>query len=106
MNRVELYQQKPKPTPRKGLLLFLMTCMILAAGLTILGYYYQNSIKIDAPSEELGEKVVIDLPNGHKVYTYENLIVEKDGKMYYKGDLNTMDLTGGTISYENWKDTK
>ncbi len=66
-------------------------------------YYYQTTIRIDAPEEKLGDKVVIQLPNGQEVYTYENLIVEKNGKMYYKGEQNTMDLTGGTVRYENWQ---
>jgi hypothetical protein len=32
-----------------------------------------------------------------------NLIFEKDGKTYYKGERNTIDLTGGTVTYENWE---
>jgi hypothetical protein len=53
--------------------------------------------------ENPGPKVVIHLPNGQKVYTYENLIFEKEGKTYYKGERNTIDLTGGTVDYEEWK---
>ncbi len=104
MTRIELYHQKPKHSPWKGLFPFIVLSMILTAGLFIGWYYYQNTIKIEAPSEEVGKKVVIHLPNGQKVYTYDHLIVKKDGKTYYKGDRNTIDLTGGTISFENWKE--
>jgi len=31
------------------------------------------------------------------------LIQEKDGKTYYKGERNTIDLTGGAVTYEEWK---
>ncbi|WP_066397191.1 hypothetical protein [Neobacillus mesonae] len=106
MTRTELYRQKPKQLPWKGLFLFIVTCMIVASGVLGLWHFYQDSIKIEAPTEELGKKVVINLPNGQKVYTFDNLIVEKDGKMYYEGDLNTIDLTGGTVVYENWREPK
>lgn len=104
MTRIELYHQKPKQRPRKGLFLFIISCLVLTAGIFVFWHYYQSTIKIEAPSREQGEKVVISLPNGQKVYTYDHLLIEKNGKMYYKGDRNTIDLTGGTISYENWKD--
>jgi hypothetical protein len=77
--------------------------LIIAAGIIFFHYYDQNSIKIEAPSENLGQKVVIELPNGQKVYTYDNLIYERNGKTYYKGERNTIDLTGGTVAYEEWK---
>ncbi|GHH96794.1 hypothetical protein [Neobacillus kokaensis] len=104
MTRAELYNQKPKQSPWRGLLLFIITCMIVSAGVFGFLQYYQNTIKIEAPTEKLGKKVVIDLPNGQKVYTYDHLIIEKNGKMYYKGERNTIDLTGGTVVYENWKE--
>jgi len=67
-------------------------------------YFYSKSlIKIKAPKQVLGEKVIITLPEGKTVYTFENLIIEEDGKLYYKGESNTLDLTGGQIVYENWK---
>jgi len=67
-------------------------------------YFYSKSlIKIKSPKQVLGEKVIITLPEGQTVYTFENLIIEEDGKLYYKGERNTLDLTGGQIVYENWK---
>jgi hypothetical protein len=77
--------------------------MILTAGFFIFHHYYQSTIKIEAPAEDPGQKVVIQLPNGQKVYTYDNFIIEKDGKTYYKGERNTIDLTGGTVAYEEWE---
>jgi len=67
-------------------------------------YLYSKSlIKIKSPKQVLGEKVIITLPEGKTVYTYENLIIEEEGKLLYKGESNTIDLTGGQIAYENWE---
>ncbi|MFK9090434.1 hypothetical protein [Bacillus salipaludis] len=103
LTRVELYNHKPKQSSWKGLLFFIAACIILTASFFIFRYYYQTTIKIEAPTEHLGQKVVIHLQNGQKVYTYDNLIFEKDGKTYYKGERNTIDLTGGTVVYEDWQ---
>lgn len=103
MTRVELYNHKPKQFPWKSLLFFVLMSLIIAAGILTFHYYEQRTIKIEAPSEDLGEKVVIELPNGQKVYTYDHLIIKKDGKTYYKGERNTIDLTGGTVAYEEWE---
>jgi hypothetical protein len=104
LTRLELYhQQKTKQLPWKGLIFSLAASLILTAGFFVFRYYYQSTIKIDAPAEQLGEKVVIHLPNGQKVYTYDNFLVKKNGKTYYKGERNTIDLTGGTVAYEDWK---
>ncbi|MFP7296488.1 hypothetical protein [Neobacillus niacini] len=77
--------------------------MILTTGFFFFGYYYQSTIKIESPEENLGSQVVIRLPDGKEVFTYENYIIEKDGKTYYKGERNTIDLTGGTVTYEDWE---
>ena len=103
MTRVELHQKNPKPISWKGPILFLFAVIIFAGCFLLFRHYYQSTIRIEAPEENAGEKVVIQLPNGQEVYTYENFIFEKNGKMYYKGEQNRMDLTGGTIKYENWK---
>jgi len=104
LTRLELYhQQKTKQFPWKGLIFSIAVCLTLTAGFFVFRYYDQSSIKIDAPSEQLGEKVVIHLPNGQKVYTYDNFVIKKNGKTYYKGERNTIDLTGGTVTYEDWK---
>jgi hypothetical protein len=52
---------------------------------------------------ELGKKVVVQLPSGQKVYTYEKLIIVKNGRTYYKGERNIIDLTGGSVTYEDWE---
>jgi hypothetical protein len=103
MTRLELYHDKPKQFFWKGPFFFILTSILLTVGFFVFRYYYQNTIRIEAPSENLGRKVVIELPSGQKVFTYENLLYEKDGKTYYKGDRNTIDLTGGTVEYKNWK---
>ncbi|MEH7484583.1 hypothetical protein V7157_26630 [Neobacillus drentensis] len=103
MTRAELYHSKPKQSSFKGLFFFILACIVLTAGFFVFRYFYQNTIRIEAPIENPGPKVVIHLPNGQKVYTYENLIFEKDGKTYYKGERNTIDLTGGTVDFEEWK---
>jgi hypothetical protein len=77
--------------------------MILSVGFFMFWYYYQSTIKIESPEENLGSQVVIHLPDGKEVFTYENYIFEKDGRTYYKGERNTIDLTGGTVTYENWE---
>ena len=103
MTRIELYHDKPKQLSWKGPLFFILACIIVSVGFFVFRYYYESSIRIEAPVVELGPKVVIHLPNGQKVYTYENLIFEKDGKTYYKGERNIINLTGGKVTYENWK---
>ncbi len=103
MTRLELYHDKPKQFSWKGPFFFILTCIILTVGILVFHNYYQSTIKIEAPAENLGSKVVIHLPNGQKVFTYENLIIEKDGKTFYKGERNTIDLTGGSVAYENWE---
>jgi hypothetical protein len=103
MTRLELYHANPKKINWKGPVFSILSCLILATG--ILNFYnnWQKSIRIDAPDENLGKKVVVHLPNGQEVYTYEKLIIKKDGKTIYKGERNIIDLTGGTVAYENWK---
>lgn len=103
MNRVELYYHKTRQSSWKGLLFSIIACMILLFVFIVFRYYYQSTIKIEAPNEKPGQKVVVYLPNGQKVYTYDHLIQEKDGKTYYKGERNTIDLTGGAVTYEEWK---
>lgn len=103
MTRLELYHSNPKQYHWKGPLFFAFFCIILAAGILYFYSNWQNSIRIDAPEENLGKKIVVHMPNGQEINTYANLIVEKNGKTYYKGERNTLDLTGGTIAYENWK---
>lgn len=102
MTRTELYHDKPKRFYWKGPIFFLLSCIILFAGFYQLNEYWQGKIRIDTPKVDLGKKVVVHLPNGQEVFTFENLIVKKDGKTFYKGDRVTIDLTGGTIEQKNW----
>lgn len=102
MTRLELYRTKTKPYHWKVLLFFILFSMVLTSGIFFFQYYWQKSIRIDTPVSDLGNKVVVHLPNGQEVFTYEKLIMKKNGKIYYKGERNTIDLTGGTVTYQNW----
>jgi hypothetical protein len=77
--------------------------ILLAAAAVLLTFYYSASlIKIELPEKDLGQKVVIELPAGKNIYTYEKLLIKENGKLYYKGERNEIDLTGGRIIYEDW----
>ncbi|MGD6841717.1 hypothetical protein ACQCVH_04275 [Bacillus infantis] len=82
----------------KIFLLILMT----AAAVLLIFYYSTSLIKIETPEKDLGQKVVIELPAGKNIYTYEKLLIKENGKLYYKGERNEIDLTGGRIIYEDW----
>jgi hypothetical protein len=101
MNRIERYhEQHTKPFFLNSWILF----AVFICGLIITAnIYLKSQIKIEAPKVELGRQVIIQLPNAKEIQTYEGLIVEKDGKLYYKGDRNTIDITGGTVVYQDWK---
>ena len=100
MSRVERLAKQRKPFYQMWSLYFIIAVITLLLST----YFYSKSlIKIKSPKQVLGEKVIITLPEGKTVYTFENLIIEEDGKLYYKGERNTLDLTGGQIVYENWK---
>jgi hypothetical protein len=101
MTRVELYH-KPKRVKSNRKLFVLILLVFIAAGLFSFKYY-QGTIRKDSPGENQGKKVIVHLPNGDDVFTYDKFIVKKDGKTYYKGEWNTINLTGGTIDYKNWK---
>jgi hypothetical protein len=82
----------------KILFLILMT----AAAVLLIFYYSTSLIKIESPEKDLGQKVVIELPAGKNIYTYEKLLIKENGKLYYRGERNEIDLTGGRIIYEDW----
>lgn len=102
MTRLELYHDKPKQFHWKGPIFFILLLITLSAGVFEFSHYWQGTIRIEAPQVDLGKKVIVHLPNGQEVLTYEHLIVKIDGKTYYKGERNTIDLTGGTVEYKNW----
>lgn len=103
MTRLELYHQKAKPYFRKRAFFFILASILLTVGFFVMRHYFIDSIRIEAPEMELGKKVVVQLPNGQKVFTFEKLIIEKNGRTYYKGERNIIDLTGGSVTYEDWK---
>lgn len=100
MTRTERLHEQRKSYFWKGFTLILLLFVLVVAT----AYYYsQSMIKIEAPKEDFGRKVVIQLPNGNEVLTYEKLIVEENGKLYYQGENNKLDLTGGSVLYEEWE---
>jgi hypothetical protein len=100
MSRAERLAKQHKPYYKMWSLYILAGFIVLILSL----YFYSKTlIRIEAPKQILGEKVIITLPAGKKVYTYENLIIEEEGKLLYKGERNTLNLTGGQIVYENWE---
>lgn len=100
MTRSERHLKKPGSY-------FMPVSMILLGSLIVLFtalYFYSKSlITIEAPKKDLGQKIVIQLPSGKSVFTYENLIVKENGKLLYKGESNTLDLSGGIVVYEDWE---
>ena len=103
MTRIELYHQKTKQFSWKRPFFFILTLMVLTVAFYMFLHFYQSTIKIESPEENVGSQVVIHLPDGKELFTYENYIFEKDGRTYYKGERNTIDVTGGTVTYENWE---
>lgn len=84
-------------------IIFLLVCLSVLF-LLVAKLYDNNTKATDPPKvDEPGEKIIIILPSGKKVYTYENLIVSENGKLYYKGDRSELDLTGGIVKYEDWE---
>lgn len=79
------------------ILMLLMTGLIVA-----IHYYLKSQIQIEAPEVDLGRKVIVQLPDGKEVQTFENLLVEEDGKLYYEGEFNTIDITNGVVVIQNW----
>lgn len=47
----------------------------------------------------LGRTVIVYMPNGTKMYTYEKYIIQKDGKTYYKSEYYNMNITNARIEY-------
>jgi hypothetical protein len=103
LTRFELNHNKQKSFSWKGPIFFIIICIFIIISFFMIHHYFQSTIRIDEPAADMGLKVVVHLPKGQEVYTYDKLIVEKNGKTYYKGERNTIDLTGGTVTYEDWK---
>jgi len=94
-----VYDQTYRFFKTKILILILLTAGLIVA----IHYYFKSQIKIEAPEVDLGRKVIIQLPTGEELQTYENLLVERDGKLYYDGEINTIDVTDGVVVIQDWK---
>jgi hypothetical protein len=81
----------------------IMFLIMLFVGLMVITNIYLNGIiRVETPEVDLGRKVVIHLEDGKEVQTYENLLVKKKGKLYYQGEFNTIDVTGGIVVFQDW----
>ncbi|MCA1039616.1 hypothetical protein LCM00_08920 [Bacillus infantis] len=90
-------------TSRRTIIWKILFLIIMTAAAVLLIFCYSTSlIKIESPEKDLGQKVVIELPAGKNIYTYEKLLIKENGKLYYRGERNEIDLTGGRIIYEDW----
>ncbi|MFT8323250.1 MAG: hypothetical protein ABF649_20495, partial [Bacillus sp. (in: firmicutes)] len=104
MDRSDKYKENKNPFRKKMMLVVSLVIIVVFISIYIgIGHYFSHTHTSTA-SRDLGEKVVITLPSGKKVYTFENLLVKENGKLLYKGERNTIDLTGGVVVYEDWKE--
>lgn len=102
MKRQERRKQLEKPSHTVNFLPLILGLSPIAFIVAVY-FYTQSLIVIEKPKPDLGEKIIVYLPTGETVYTYENLIVSEHGKLYYEGERNTIDLTGGKVVYEDWE---
>ena len=100
MEPVQQNNHEVKPLYKFGSFYVLLALVSVLIGLY---FYSQALIQVHTPSRDLGEKVIVSLPTGKTIYTYENLIVEEDGKLLYKGANSTLDLSGGVVVYQEWE---
>lgn len=105
-SRLERHFQKKsstKTTWKKVLIISIYSLFtIMIVSLFAIHLYMDLNKQIETPKQDLGRKVIIELPKNKKIYTYENLITEENGELYYEGKFNKINATGGTIIYENW----
>ncbi|AGK53356.1 hypothetical protein [Bacillus sp. 1NLA3E] len=99
MSRSERNQTQVNPFLKIKIVFLIM----LFVGLMVITNIYLNGIiRIETPEVDLGRKVVVHLEDGKEVQTYENLLVKKKGKLYYQGEFNTIDVTGGIVVFQDW----
>lgn len=103
MTRYEMRHMKPSKVNMFRWITMSIFLLCLIGLMVGFSRYAQSTIKIEAPQVDNGKKVVVVLPNGKKVFTFEKLLVEENGKLYYKGEWNTIDLTGGKVEYKDWE---
>ncbi|NMD69195.1 hypothetical protein HHO41_02760 [Bacillus sp. DNRA2] len=81
----------------------ILILLLLLAGLIVaIHFYLKSQIKIEAPEIDLGRKVVVKLPEGRELQTFENLLIEDNGKLYYEGEFNTIDISDGVVVIQDW----
>ncbi len=100
MGQIGQNRMETKPFYKLGTLYVLIALITVLIGLY---FYSQALIQINKTNPDLGEKVIVSLPDGKSILTYENLIVEENGKLFYKGENSTIDLTGGSVVYQEWE---
>ena len=104
MSRIERYHIQPQIQAKPFFLKGFVLAIVFICGLIITtNLYLKSQIQIEGPEVELGRQVIIKMPHAKEIQTYENLIIEKDGKQYYEGERNTIDITGGTVVIQEWK---
>lgn len=82
----------------------ILILLLLLAGLIVtIHFYLKSQIKIEAPEIDLGRKVVVKLPEGRELQTFENLLIEDNGKLYYEGEFNTIDISDGVVVIQDWE---
>lgn len=81
---------------RKTMMPFLL--LLLAGSIYYLGV--PKHTPASEPKEPLGRVVIIELPNGNTMTTYEAYIVKKGEKLFYKGKDSEIDITGGKITFK------
>ena len=100
MSQFQSIMNKSKVLDKMGTLYMSVVLLFILIGFY---FYSQSLIKVEAPEFDPGNKIIITLPDGKMIYTYENLIYEKNGKLIYKGENSTLNLTGGKVDNKKWQ---
>ncbi len=100
MSQFQSMINKRKALDKMGTLYMAIVLLFILIGFY---FYSQSLIKVETPEFDPGNKIIITLPDGKIIYTYENLIYEENGKLIYKGENSTLNLTGGKVDYKNWE---
>ncbi|MFJ8247384.1 hypothetical protein [Peribacillus asahii] len=59
---------------------------------------YPNSGS-DVVKEDLGREIIVHLPNGNTMHTYEGYIIHDEDKVLYQSKYYEKDITGSEIEY-------
>lgn len=76
--------------------------MIFLVGVLLLLVFYKMSSPSDVPADysnkkDQGREVVIEMPNGHKMTTYEKYLVQIDDQLYFKNEYQEFKIKGEVI---------